>query len=88
MRRLRRDARPGGGGDEVDQLIPVAAGELLEWAWLAGQLAQWLTCPPGPVAADHAERHPLGPSLQAQVWMLEHISERIGALLDGDRGQP
>ena len=30
------------GADEPDQLIGVAAGELLEWGWLIGALADWL----------------------------------------------
>jgi len=89
-RRLGPDHRDGGGGggEEWDALVPVAAGELLEWAWLAGELAEWLTSPARVVAADHARRYPLGPTLNQQSWMLQHINERIGALLDGDRGQP
>lgn len=74
--------------DEMDMLIGVAAGELLQWAWLAGHLAEWLTDPAGPVVADHTQRYPLGPARDKHAWMLDHISERIGALLDGDRGQP
>jgi hypothetical protein len=88
---MTRRNQPGScrrGGDELDALIGVSAGELLEWAWLAGQLAEWLTCPARAVAADHTQRYPHGPTLNQQAWMLHHINERIGALLDGDRGQP
>lgn len=73
---------------EPDALIGVPAAELLEWGWLAAGLAEWLTCPARTVIADHTARHPHGPTLTAQAWMLAHISDRIGALLDGDRGQP
>jgi hypothetical protein len=47
-----------------------------------------LTHPARPVAADHATRHPHGPTLGQQAWTLAHISNRIGALLDGNQGQP
>jgi hypothetical protein len=40
--------------DAPDTLIGVAASELLEWGWLAAGLAEWLTHPARPVAADHA----------------------------------
>jgi hypothetical protein len=69
-------------------LIGVATAELLEWAWLAAALAEWLTCPAQAVRADHAQHYPLGPTLNQQAWTLHHINERIAALLDGDRGQP
>jgi hypothetical protein len=80
------DAR--NGYDDPDLQIGVAAGELLEWAWLTGQLAHWLADPAEATRLDHAHRFPHGPDLPATAWMLEHISERIAALLDGDRGQP
>ena len=73
---------------DVDAVVEVAAGELLDWAWLTADLAEWLTCPARPVTLDHTEHHPHGPTLNQQAWMLHHISERIAALLDGDRGQP
>jgi hypothetical protein len=71
--------------DDPDALIGVTAAELLKWGWLAAGLAQWLTCPTHQVAADHATHHPHGPTLTQQAWMLAHISNRIGALLDGDQ---
>jgi hypothetical protein len=76
------------GYDDPDLQIGVAAGELLEWAWLNGQLAAWLADPGQSTRRDHADRFPHGPDLPTTAWMLEHISERIAALLDGDRGQP
>ena len=30
------------GADDPDQLVGVAAGELFEWGWLIGELADWL----------------------------------------------
>jgi hypothetical protein len=88
MSRDRIAAQTTNGYDDPDLLIGVPAGELLDWAWLAGQLAEWLTCPDRATTADHTRRLPDGPTLPKQAWMLHHISERIGALLDGDRGQP
>jgi hypothetical protein len=66
-----------GGADDPDQLIGVVAGELLEWGWLVGALADWLTHAGAATAADYDE-HFAG----------HHIAERIGGLLDGDRGRP
>ena len=74
--------------DELDAVIVVATGELLQWGWLAGQLADWISDLAPASAADYRQRFPHGPSAGQAGWMLEHISERIGALLDGDRGQP
>ncbi|HEY0698183.1 MAG TPA: hypothetical protein VGD43_10290, partial [Micromonospora sp.] len=84
--------------DEPDQLIGVAAGELLEWGWLIGALADWLadapdsTGVPDSTGADAVAagftRHFAGhPTREQAVWMGRHIAERIAALLDGDRGQ-
>ena len=77
-----------GGADDPDQLIGVAAGELLEWGWLVGALADWLAHPGAGTAADYDEHFAGHPTREAAAWMLEHIAERIGGLLDGDRGRP
>jgi hypothetical protein len=76
------------GADDPDQLIGVAAGELLEWGWLVGALADWLVHPAATTAADYDEHFAGHPTREATAWMLEHIAERIGGLLDGDRGRP
>ena len=86
------------GADEPDQLIGVAAGELLEWGWLIGALADWLADAPDSDAPDSTgadavatefTRYFAGhPTREQAVWMGQHIAERIAALLDGDRGQP
>ena len=77
------------GADDPDQLVGVAAGELFEWAWLIGELADWL--------AGRRRAHPrrLRPVLRRLPHAATrprgspaHIAERIAALLDGDRGQP
>jgi hypothetical protein len=77
-----------GGGDDPDQLIGVAAGELLEWGWLVGALADWLAHAGAATAADYDEHFAGHPTREAAAWMLDHIAERIGGLLDRDRGQP
>lgn len=84
------------GAEGPDQLIGVPAGELLEWGWLIGALADWLADAPGSTGADadgavatEFTRHFAGhPTRHDATWMLNHIAERIGGLLDGDRGQP
>ena len=84
------------GADQPDQLIGVAAGELLEWGWLIGALADWLADTPdstganadGAVATEFTRYFAGHPTREQAVWMGQHIAERIAALLDGDRGQP
>ena len=80
------------GADEPDQLIGVAAGELLEWGWLIGALADWLADAPDSTGADAVAteftRHSPGTRPASSGMMGQHIAERIAALLDGDRGQP
>jgi hypothetical protein len=77
------------GADDTDQLIGVAAGELLEWGWLISALADWLAHAHAGAgtAADYDEHFAAHPTREAAAWMLDHIAERIGGLLDGDRDQ-
>ena len=76
------------GGEDPDQLIGVAAGELFDWGWLVAELADWLD------HADQATRADFGRFFtgyrtpERTAWFLAQIAERIGGLLDGDRGQP
>jgi predicted esterase len=78
----------GEGADDPDQLVPVTAGELFEWAWLAAELADWLD------HAAEATRHDFHRffaglrGTDKTAYFLAHISERIAAPLAGDRGQP
>ncbi|PXY28491.1 hypothetical protein [Prauserella muralis] len=76
------------GVDDPDGLIPVVAGELFEWAWLAAELADWLD-QAGPATRAEFTRHfdHLRSPGKVAVFLAQ-ISERIAALLDGDRGQP
>jgi len=80
--------RPTSGADDPDQLVAVAAGELFEWGWLAAELADWLDHA-GPDARADFDRFFAGVRTpdKAAVFLAQ-ISERIGGLLDGDRGQP
>jgi hypothetical protein len=76
------------GVDDPDALVGVAAGELFDWAWLTAELADWLAHPE-PATRDDLTRHFLGTRSPDKVAVfLTQISERIAALLDGDRGQP
>jgi hypothetical protein len=75
------------GAGDPDQLIGVAAGELLEWGWLVGALADWLAHAGTGTAAGYDEHFAAHPTREAAAWMLDHIAERIGGLLDGDRDQ-
>jgi hypothetical protein len=73
--------------DDPDQLVSVAAGELFEWAWLTAELAGWLE------NADEHTRADFGRffsyrTLDKTTLFATHIAQRMGALLDGDRGQP
>ena len=74
--------------DDPDQLIGVAAGELFEWAWLAAELADWLNHA-DPATRAHFDQFFDGLRSTDKVTLfLSMISERIAALLHGDRGQP
>ncbi len=48
--------------DDPDALVPVAAGELFEWAWLADELADWLAHAADTTAFDFATRCGSAPS--------------------------
>ncbi|HEX2301630.1 MAG TPA: hypothetical protein VHH34_24520 [Pseudonocardiaceae bacterium] len=76
------------GADDPDQLVPVAAGELFEWAWLAAELADWLDHADPATRADFDRFFSGLRSIDKVALFLSMISERIAALLDGDRGQP
>ena len=53
-----------------------------------GALADWLAHP-GAATATAYDKHFAGhPTREAAAWMLDHIADRIGGLLDDDRGQP
>lgn len=60
-------------------LVPVAASELFEWAWLAAELADWLDHAAEATRTDYVHhfanlRHP-----NQTAAFLVQISERIGA---------
>ena len=74
--------------DDPDQLLGVAAGELFEWGWLLAELADWLDHADPATRADFGRFFAGARSPAATAWFLAHIVERIGGLLDGDRGQP
>ncbi len=76
------------GVDDPDQLVAVPAGELDEWAWLADRLHAWLTHAADTTTYDLRRFFPIGPTPEQILTALEHTGHRIGALLDGDRGQP
>lgn len=86
--RPARSATPLGAADDPDQLVGVPAGELTDWAWLAAELAGWLKTAPETTKQDFHHFFDRLRSPDKTAVFLEQISERIAALLDGDRGQP
>lgn len=79
---LRRD------GADPDQLVDVPAGELFDWAWLTAELADWLHHAGQATRRDfHRHFDGLRDPDKAALF-LTMISQRITALLAGDRGQP
>jgi hypothetical protein len=74
--------------DDPDQLVGVAAAELFEWGWLLAELADWLDHAAPGTRADFDRFFGGARSPATTAWFLDHIAERIGGLLDGDRGQP
>jgi hypothetical protein len=76
------------GADNPDQLLGVAAGELFEWAWLIGDLADWLDHADKYTRANFEEFFAGRANLDKTAWFTAHIAQRIAALLDGDQGQP
>jgi hypothetical protein len=79
------DADATWGADATEGLVAVAAGELHEWAWLVGQLGDWLATTAETTAVDFNRRFGGSPTHRGAVWALEHVAQRIGALLNGDR---
>lgn len=77
-----------GGADNPDQHVGVPAGELFEWAWLTAELADWLNHADQATQADYRRYFDDLRSPNKTALFLTQISERIAALLDGDRGQP
>jgi hypothetical protein len=78
----------GPGADDPDQLVAVAAGELFEWAWLAAELADWLDHAADTTRHDFTRFFAGVRRPDQAAYFLAHISERIAALLAGDRGHP
>jgi hypothetical protein len=74
--------------EDPDQLVGVPAGELFEWAWLAAELADWLGHAAETTRLDFHRHFDRLRSPEQTAVFLAQISERIAALLDGERGQP
>lgn len=72
-----------GPPDAADTLVPVPAGDLLDWAsqlaWITGALEQ---VDPG-TRVDLAGHLPDPVTLPSLIAALDRTCERIGALLDG-----
>ena len=76
------------GAENPDQLVGITAGELLEWGWLTAELADWLAHADPATRTDFDRFFSGLRSTDKTALFLAMISERIGNLLDGDRGQP
>jgi hypothetical protein len=78
----------GEGADDRQALVGVAAGQLFDWAWLAAELADWLDHAAEITRLDFHRYFGGLRSPEQTAYFLTHISQRIAALLDGERGQP
>lgn len=76
------------GAHATEGLVAVAAGELHEWAWLVGQLADWLATAAQTTTVDLNRHFGGSPTHRRALWALHHVAERIDTLLTSDRGQP
>lgn len=76
--------RPG----DPDIMVGMPAGELFEWGWLAAELADWLDHAAEATQRDHAHFFDHLRSTHNTAYVLAHIADRIGMLLDGEQGQP
>jgi hypothetical protein len=74
--------------DDPDALVPVAAGELFEWAWLTAELADWLDHATDATQTDFAHHFADLRRPDRTAAFLAQISARIGSLLDMDRAPP
>jgi hypothetical protein len=61
---------------------------LFEWAWLAAELADWLDHATEATRTDFVHHFANLRRPDKTALFLAQISERIGSLLDMDRGQP
>lgn len=76
------------GPEDPEALIPVAAGELFEWSWLTGELADWLDRAAGTTRFDFTRYFDGQGDADVTAASLAHIRARIGTLLGADRSQP
>jgi hypothetical protein len=76
------------GAEALDQLVSLPAAELFEWAWLTAQLGDWLHDAGEPIRREFHHRFGQFRGPEPTAAALTQISERIAALLDGDRRQP
>lgn len=73
-----------GPPDADDALVPVPAGQLLEWAHLLGWVSDGLGQAAETTRFDVARRLPDPVMLPQLIAALDAARERIGALLDGE----
>lgn len=78
----------GDGAEDPDQMVAVPAGELFDWAWLTAELADWLTHATATTRHEFTRYFNNLRNTEQTADFLTQISERIAALLDGDREQP
>lgn len=74
--------------EDPDALIPVGAGELFEWSWLVGELADWLDQAADTTRFDFTRHFDQTRTPDRTAAFLAQIRARVGVLLDADGGQP
>ncbi|MBV9314273.1 MAG: hypothetical protein JO100_11190 [Pseudonocardia sp.] len=66
---------------DLNWRVLVPAAELDEWAWLITRLAGWLDQSSQTTAAEFTEYFQARPTVEAAIWHLDQITERITTLI-------
>ncbi|MGH9001555.1 MAG: hypothetical protein ACRDYV_00335 [Acidimicrobiia bacterium] len=74
---------------DYELVVPVAAWELDEWAWLCAHLEEWLANSDHDTRCDYRDfTWPRGPKLPDVVWQLASMANRMRDLASGTVTDP